>query len=76
MLIYSYRGFSPWLLGPIASFVKTAYHGREHVVEQSHSPHGGDEKERKRKKLGSHNPPGGNALNELNLALVFTSFLF
>jgi hypothetical protein len=36
--------------------LQRAHHGREHMVGQRCSPHDQEEKKRKRKRLGSHNP--------------------
>jgi hypothetical protein len=52
-LVYGFRDLSLWSLTSVASgpmHGETEHRGGEHVVEQSDSPHGGQEAERMRGK--------------------------
>jgi hypothetical protein len=51
-LAHSFRGFSPWSVGSVAS--GAGHHdGGEHVVGESGSLHGGQESEGERKRPGT-----------------------
>jgi hypothetical protein len=59
-MAHSFRGFTPWHVGPVASCLnwgKTSC--QECVVEQSYSPHGGQEAKEREEGLGFQQPLQG-----------------
>lgn len=66
VLAHGFRSFSLWLLGPchFGACSKAEHHGVKHVVEQSCSPHGDLEAEKKRKGPRSQYLLQGHTLND------------